>query len=115
MKSVCFCTEDEGYGETLVEHFRGVGEIEKSLCSVDGKKNLFGNIVCVLKLPKGKGNNKVVAYDMQWEELVLGETKIDLQVIVPAIEFSTKMMRRQKNNWSKGGSFAKKIPSRKAF
>jgi cystathionine beta-lyase family protein involved in aluminum resistance len=98
-----------------VEHFEGVGKIENSLCSIDGKKYLFGNIVRVSKLPKGKGNNKVMAYDMQWEDLVLGETKIDLQVIMPAIEFSTKMMRRQKLSGFKGWSFAEKIQSGKAF
>jgi hypothetical protein len=38
----------------------------------------------------------VVAYDMQWEDLVLGETKIDLQVIVPAIDLSVQIGCRQK-------------------
>jgi hypothetical protein len=98
MKSVCFFTEDEGHGQESVEHFGGVSKIEKSLCCVNGSKYfLFGNIVRVSKLPKGKGNNNVVAHDVQWEDLVLGETKIDLQVVLPAMDLSVRMVRRQKN------------------
>jgi hypothetical protein len=95
MKSVCFLTDDGAYGQQLAEHFGGVGKIEKSLCSIDGNFYLFGNVVRASKLPK-KGNANVVAYDVQWEDLVLGETKIDLQVVVPAIELSVGMRRRQK-------------------
>lgn len=97
MKSVCFSPEDEGQGQSLVQHFGGVIKIEKSLISIDGSKYLFGNIVRVSKLPKGKGNNNVVAYDVQWEDSVLGQTQIDLQVLLPAIDLSVKMVRRQKN------------------
>jgi hypothetical protein len=38
----------------------------------------------------------VVAYDVQWEDIVLGETKIDLQVVLPAIQLSVRMRRREK-------------------
>jgi hypothetical protein len=113
MKSVCFLAEDGAYGKKLVEHFGGVGKIENSLCSIDGKLYLFGNVVRVSKLPK-KGNANVVAYDVQWEDLVLGETKIDLQVIVPAIELSVQMRRRQKliARKSKGGRPKKYRPNK---
>jgi hypothetical protein len=47
--------------------------------------------------------------------LVFGETKIDLQVIVPAIEFSTKMMRRQKLIGRKVGHSRKKYHPEKLF
>jgi hypothetical protein len=85
MKSVCFLTDDGAYGQTLAEHFGGVGRIEKSLCSIDGNLYSFGNVMSTSKLPRN-GNANVVAYDVQWEDLVLGETKIDLQVVVPSIE-----------------------------
>jgi hypothetical protein len=94
MKNVCFLADDKGSGEKLVEHFGGVGRIEESLQSIEGKLYLFGNVVRASKLPK-KGNSKVVAYDIQWEDLVLGETQIDLQVVVPAIELSVAVLRRR--------------------
>jgi hypothetical protein len=84
MKSVCFLTDDGAYGQKLEEHFGGVSMMEKSLCSIDGNRYLFGNVVCASKLPK-KGNANVVAYDVQWEDIILGETKIDLQVVVPEL------------------------------
>jgi hypothetical protein len=80
MKSVCFFAEDEGHGQESVEHFGGVSKIEKSSCCIDGSKHLFGNIARVSKLLKGKGDNNVVAHDVQWEDLVLGETKIDCKL-----------------------------------
>jgi hypothetical protein len=82
MKSVCFLTDDGAYSQKFAEHFGGVGRIENSLCSIDGNLYLFGSIVWASKLPK-KGNANV-----QWENLVLGETKIDLQVVMSAIELS---------------------------
>jgi hypothetical protein len=90
MKNVCFLTDDGEYGQKLVEHFGGVGRIEKSWCSIDGNLYLFGNIVSASKLPK-KGNANVVAYDMQWEDLVVGKMKIDLEVVMPAIELLVRM------------------------
>jgi hypothetical protein len=97
MRSVCFLTDDGAYGQKLAEHFGGVGMIEKSLCYIEGNRYLFGNVVCASKLPK-KGNAKnVVAYDVQWENVILGETKIDLQVVLPAIELSVRMRRREKS------------------
>jgi hypothetical protein len=98
MKSVCFSLDDPGgYGKQLADHFGGIEKIEKSLVSLDDQHvYLFGNIVRETKLPKEKGNAKVTAYDVEWEDLVLGETKIDLQVLVPAIELSLKIRRREK-------------------
>jgi hypothetical protein len=97
MKSVCFFAENEGHGQELVEHFGGVSKIQKSLCCVDGSKCLFGNIARISKLPVGKGNNNVVACDVQWKDLALGETKIDLQVVLPATDSWVRMVCRQKN------------------
>jgi hypothetical protein len=102
MKSVCFLTDVGAYGQKLAKHFGGVGRIEKSLCSIDGNLYLFRNVVCTSKLPK-KGNANVVAYDVQWEDLIVGETKIDLQVVVPAIELSVRMRRQQKSIGQKMG------------
>jgi hypothetical protein len=95
MKSVCFLTDNGAYSQKLAEHFGGVGRIEKSLCSIDGNLYLFGCVVRGSKLPK-KGNANVVAYDVQWEDIVLGETKIDLQVVIPAIELSVRMRQQEK-------------------
>jgi hypothetical protein len=97
MKSVCFLAEDGACGGKLAEPFGGVGKIEKTMSPVGGKLCLFGNAV-----PK-KGNANVVACDVQWEDLVLGEIKIDLQVIVPAMESSVKMKRRQTLSAGKSG------------
>jgi hypothetical protein len=97
MKNVCFLANDGGDGTKLVDHFGGVDEIQESLTSIDGKIYLFGNVVRKSNLPK-KGNANVVAYDVQWEDLVLGETTIDLQVIVTAIDLSSRMRRREKRN-----------------
>jgi hypothetical protein len=97
MKGVSFLAEDGACGKKLAEHFGGgVGKIEKSLCSADGKLCLFGNVVRASELPK-KGNANVVACDgQQWEDLVAGDAKIDLQVVVPAMESSSvKLKRRQ--------------------
>jgi hypothetical protein len=69
MKSVCFLRDNGAYGQKLAEDFGGVSRIEKSLCSIDGNLYLFSNVVCASKLPK-KGNANVVAYRMQWEDLV---------------------------------------------
>jgi hypothetical protein len=52
MKSVCFLAEDGAYGKELIQHFGGVGKIKKSLCLIDGKLYLFGNVVRLSKLPK---------------------------------------------------------------
>jgi hypothetical protein len=79
----------------MAEHFGRVGMMEKSLCSIDGSLYLFGNVVRASKLPK-KGNANVVAYYVQWEDIVLEETKIDLQVVVPAIELSVWMWCKEK-------------------
>ena len=95
MKSVCFSANDKGEGSKLAEHLGGVHKIEKSLLSIDGKLYLFGTIARSSKLPK-KGNANVVAYDVDWEDLVLGTATIDLQVVVPATESSLQMQRRQK-------------------
>ncbi len=111
MKSVCFLAEDGAYGKELIQHFGGVGKIKKSLCLIDGKLYLFGNVVRLSKLPK-KGNAKVVAYDVQWEDLVLGETKIDLQVVVPAIELSVAMKRKQSFLARKSGRPKKYRPTK---
>jgi hypothetical protein len=114
MKNVCFLADDKGSGEKLVEHFGGVGRIEESLQSIEGKLYLFGNVVRASKLPK-KGNSKVMAYDVQWEDLVLGETQIDLQVVVPAIELSVAVLRRQKSSARKLGRPRKKYRPDKLF
>jgi hypothetical protein len=111
MKSVCFLAEDGACGRKLAEHFGGVGKIKKSLCSVDGKLCLFSNVVRVSELPK-KGNANVVACDVQWEDLVLGETKIDLQVIVPAMESPVKVKRRQTLSAQKSGRPKKCRPTK---
>jgi hypothetical protein len=114
MKSVCFLADDGAYGSKLTEHFGGVGKIEKSLCSINGKLYLFGNLVRPSKMPK-KGNANVAAYDVQWEDLVLGETKIDLQVVVPAIELLVRVRRRQKLIGRKLGQPRKKYCPDKLF
>ena len=95
MKSVCFLADDREDGTKLVTNFGGVENIEKSLCSIDGKLYLFGNVARPSKLPK-KGNANVVAYNVEWEDVSLGVTKIDLQVVVPALDLSVVMRRRQK-------------------
>jgi hypothetical protein len=97
MKSVCFLANDGGDGTKLVKHFGGVHEIQESFKSIDGDLYLFGSVVRKSKLPK-KGNANVVAYDVQWEDLVLGETTIDLQVIMTATDLSSRMRRREKRN-----------------
>jgi hypothetical protein len=97
MKNVCFLANDGGDGTKLADHFGGVHEIQESLTSIDGNLYLFGNTVRKSNLPK-KGNANVVTYDVQWEDLVLGETTIDLQVIMTAIELSSRMRRREKRN-----------------
>ena len=72
MKNVCFLANDGGDGTKLADHFGGVHEIQESLTSIDGNLYLFGNVVRKSNLPK-KGNANVVAYDVQWEDLVLGD------------------------------------------
>ena len=112
MKSVCFClSDDAGYGKELADHFQGVKKIESSLVSVEDKVYLFGNVVRAAKLPK-KGNSNVLAYDVEWEDQVLGETKVDLQVIVPAIDLSIEVRRRQKAIDRKGGRPRKYRPDK---
>jgi hypothetical protein len=112
MQSVCFFAEDEGHGQESVEHFGGVRKIEKSLCCVDGSKCLFGDIVYVSKLPEGKGDDNLVAHDVQWEDLAPGETKIDLQVALPAADSSVRMVRRRKNLGSSPSQRKKHCPDK---
>jgi hypothetical protein len=113
MKSVSLLTNNGAQGAKLAEHFRGVNKIQKSLHSIYEKLHLFGNIPRPSKLAmKGKAN--VNACDVEWEDIASGETKTDLQVVVPAPESSDQVRHRQKNIDQKSGC-PRKHPTDKLF
>ena len=64
IKSLCFLADDGEDGTELVTNFGQVEKIQKSLCSIDRKLYLFGNVARPSKLPK-KGNANVVAYNVE--------------------------------------------------
>ncbi len=83
MKAVAFDINDKGYGSILAKHFGGSEALAKAL--FDGIY-LRGTIV---RLSSCKTTKSL--YEVQWENSGLGETPIELGVLIPAMDLAKKI------------------------
>ena len=87
MKRVAFDVEDGGYGADLLLHFGGKDKVSISLSN---DRYLLGTIKCLSKRKRSP-----VCYEVDWEDLRLGFTEVELAVLIPAIELSEKLKRQE--------------------
>ena len=100
MKPVAFDVDDKVYGTKLYEHFGGDEHAKKYITIRNGKRLLLGTIIRTSKKKRGQSASSRMHYDIQWEESNLGETAIDLSLVIDAVALhqtisSTKSARRQ--------------------
>jgi len=86
MKAVAFDINDKGYGSILAKHFGGSEALAKAL--FDGIY-LRGTIV---RLSSCKTTKSL--YEVQWENSGLGETPIELGVLIPAMDLAKKIKKK---------------------
>ena len=86
MKRVAFNVRDNGDGESLLQHFGGLGNISHCLMN---DKYLLGTIVGL-----SKGKRSPVCYDVEWEDTRLRKTTpVELPCIINGIELSRTVSR----------------------
>ncbi|MFN7879121.1 MAG: hypothetical protein ACK5P1_03820, partial [Sphingobacteriia bacterium] len=86
MKAVAFDINDKGYGSILAKHFGGSEALAKAL--FDGIY-LRGTIV---RLSSCKTTKSL--YEVQWENSDLGDTPIELGVLIPAMDLAKKIKKK---------------------
>ena len=85
---VAFDLDDDGYGaEQLCKHFGGKEAISHSLTL---GQYLLGTISRV-----AKGKRSPLCYTVEWEDVNLGETTIEVSVLIPAINLSSKLKKEE--------------------
>ena len=89
LKRVAFDVDDNGDGSNLLRHFGGKDVISGSLSN---GRYLLGTIS---RLSKNKKNP--VCYVVDWEDPTLGDTTIELPVLIPAIELSERLKAMPKS------------------
>ncbi len=88
MRPVAFNVNDNGYGSKLAQHFC---KKESFLSSLYESRYLRGTIVRLCT----STNNKTL-YDFQWEYLAVGDTAIELGVLIAAMELGQKIKPQKK-------------------
>lgn len=100
MKAVAFDVDDNLHGTQLYEHFGGDEKAKQYLNTRNGQRLLLGTIIRPSK--KKRGNQKTsttLHYDIQWEESDLGDTSVDVTLVIDAMAlhqtiFSAKRSQR---------------------
>jgi hypothetical protein len=86
MKTVAFDVDDKMYGTKLYEHFGGEEHAKKYIsCTRNGKRILLGTVIRASKKKKGQSASTRMHYDIQWEQSDLGDTSIDLSLVIDAV------------------------------
>ena len=86
MKPVAFDVDNNIKGNELYEHFGGDDEAKRYLTIRNGKRMLLGTIIRASKKTKGaKQTSSILHYDVQWEESDLGQTAVDVSLVIDAI------------------------------
>ena len=88
----------------LVVFFGGLEKIRGYYDTILGRKYLFGTIIRSANL-----RTITTAYFVQWENVELSETAIDLQLLFPAIELAKRCRKMQRRN-IKGPAMSKNNP-----
>ena len=94
MKCVAFDVDDEYYWSNISQNLGGIHNIEASINMKGKKKYITGTIIRL----ENKKKAITVSHDVQWEENALGNTKIELAVLIPTIELESKLNRLPKSN-----------------
>jgi hypothetical protein len=94
MKTVAFDLGDGGKGKELVAFFGGLAKIRGYYQAILGRNYLFGTIIRSANL-----RTITTAYFVQWENVELSETAIDLQLLLPAIELAKRCRKLQRRNF----------------
>jgi hypothetical protein len=105
LKPVAFDTKDESYGQQLYEHFLSIAKHEKqlqtSLTKIGEKAYLLGSVSKESKNQIARVSK--IFYYIQWEHDRLGETPVDLDVILGAHELYLNLFKkpvpRKKSNF----------------